>query len=94
MDTKKLQMYADKSIIQALKDLGYNNSLQNHEGVDYLAIAKSNILDKSIDHNIKFKVNLKVNIDKDYATKNIVNIDISNDNNEKISDQVYSYFQL
>jgi hypothetical protein len=89
-----MQLYAQKNIIQSLKDLNYNNNLQKINNAEFLAISKSNILDKVLDNNINFKVNLKVDIDEDYNTKNKALVLISNDNSSRIKDQVISYFQF
>lgn len=94
IDSKKLQLYASKDIIQTLKDLQYNNTPNKIEKADYLAITKSNILDSSIDNNLTFKVNLKVKIDDDNNLTNQAIVKVENKNSTKIKESVYSYFQI
>ncbi len=94
ISSKKIQLYSSKGIMQTLKDLKYNNTPLLMENADHLTITKSNILDKSIDNNVGFKVNLKVKVDSDYQLTNQAIIKIENKNNAKIKDVVYSYLQI
>jgi hypothetical protein len=94
LESKSMQLFAQKNIIQSLKDLNYNNNLQKINDAEYLAISKSNILDKVLDNNVNFKVNLKVDIDENNNIENKALIFVSNDNSSKVKDQVVSYFQF
>jgi len=94
VSSKKLQFYASKGIMQTLKDLQYNNTPFQKEKADYFAITKSNILDKSIDNNLIFKVNLKVTLDDDYKSINSATVKVENKNSTKVKDVIYSYFQI
>lgn len=94
ISSKKLQLYASQGIMQTLKDLKYNNTPSQKEKTDYFAITKSNILDKAIDNNLVFKVNLKVILDDDYKLANSAIVKVENKNSTKIKDTVYSYFQI
>jgi len=94
INNKSLQIYAQKNIMQTLKDLNYNNNLKVNTDADYLAITRSNITDKSLDNNIIQKVSMKVKIDKDYKITNSTSVMVDNNNSNKIIDKAYSYFQF
>lgn len=94
INSKSMQLYAQNDVIQALKDLNYNNNLKTNKEADYLAITRSNILDKSLDGHIIQKVNLKIDIDKDGKIKNSATVVVNNNNSSRVSDKAFSYFQF
>ncbi len=94
LGNKNIQLYSSKNIIQSLKDLDYNNNLKTISKSEFFSLSKSNILDKVMDKNVNFKVNLKVDIDEENNIKNVAVVSVSNTNPSKIRDQVISYFQF
>ncbi len=94
INNKSLQIYAQKNIMQTLKDLNYNNNLVVKTDMDYFALTRSNIMDKSLDGGITQKVNLKVKIDKNDKITDNANVLISNNNSTRITDKSYTYLQF
>lgn len=93
LQSKNMQLYSSKNIIQSLKALGYNNSLKKIDDVEYFAVSKSNILENVFDKNIEFKVDLEVNINEEGNINNISKVVVDN-TNSKVRNTVISYFQF
>ncbi len=94
INNKNLQIYAQKNIMQTLKDLNYNNNLVVKTDSDYFALTRSNIMDRSLDGDITQKVSIKVKIDEEGKITNNANVLISNNNSTRITDKSYTYLQF